>query len=41
MGNKNNEIIMKKDRIADLIKICFEKSQKAIYPVIKIHKKKR
>jgi len=34
MGNKNNQIIMEKDGIEDLIKISFEKSQKAIYPAI-------
>jgi len=34
MGKKNNQIIMEKDGIEDLIKISFEKSQKAIYLAI-------
>ena len=41
MGNKNNQIIMEKDGIEDLIKISFEKSQKAIYPAILKSIKKR
>ena len=32
--NRKNKIIIKKDGIKDLIKISFEKSQKAIYPAV-------
>ena len=38
---KKNRFVIEKDGIEELIKISFEKSQKAIYPVSKKNKLKK